>query len=1185
MVVFNHLPVEQDTLLRIVLMNLSGLPLGQGEALDLIEKILLRAVANQRIFTDLASRTTITEVVWIRGIFQLTIYHPPEISKEELVASGLSFAWRPWFWKACVTATILACCDSAFVIASEVWNSMGPVRLLMELLISQARTFSSELEAREKQIEALEREKILELENRIALVRSSALGEPLVTIDKTNSFLSNKLLAADPNQPARIPPLSVVDELANLDKQYGFGRMLCYSRNPDFLMDMVRTQGTHMSTQWLSSKVADEPQLLESLPLECLCELLFHSSSNSQLISQLPNLLTVMKALYLESADPNHTAYILNFFLSKLATKSDTDEEKARTSLHMLVKVLEFSEILPAELKEAIEGILSTDGVDSSELKWLPRLPSLKWYSPCKTIVLDLMYNVLLNQSNANFFYQYMKFILDQEPDMASANLKMASVLEHLFLTNQSTASSLLREPLIYIHIVSIFLQWSEGQRDLSPEQLVTLTWGDQKTTLPQSTMNVLLVVLSQDPPTSPDPETQKQIEMLHVMLLSRVCPVAAQDPTGKSNLVSSLPSASVNGVPVFPLGDKQARTLCHTNNPYLMALALASFSTVSRISLLNLFGLPLACVSMILRHADHELSVKTLTPEQVIEFVHNQAGSDFDVNFVVNAIEIYHAQGLTEGSLILDILKRLRNESMTSQGGSVLNECIKGVEEEALHNIRKWSQSKPQVKSESTNDNSPQSLLSSLFLSKGTSVKDHSHFNILYSKLTKIRALDTEEEQQYFFAFTDFLKEIVTSKEGSQFLLEKWKLSVPLCTVVNSIFTEQKLKITSHFDLYVSQFASVITSSPEPRIKSNPLFTILRDFINQHTRGLQRKAAVKKGHTNGSSDTKNASAKSEFLIRSASSEEIISAFSPFDPSTFSSFLLDMASSRSEDLEFFLNKIFAVFKQVHAKDLDDFSQKFVTGIVWTLKRIQDQLTRDTHQEMEVEETSGTSREKKGKLRFFVGILLDWIMHLCSELDNDLLLQLIFYTPAGVSEVSSLGYDTNCDIGKSLLSGLLHKASWASRRKCFDYLLAQLEKNYTNSESQKPEKLNPSNCLDFLTAFLYHPQSWSGFLSAHENSREPPSLHQFSVDQLNQISDLIIDEMNFLERTQRPKGEKGEESNTDDHHSVVLDVRLNFLISCIKQDTQKNLHLAASHISKKKSSLEFQIATRFFRENH
>ena len=49
MSVFTYLPVEQDTLLRMVLMSLSGLPVEQGEVLDWIQRVVLRAVSNQRI--------------------------------------------------------------------------------------------------------------------------------------------------------------------------------------------------------------------------------------------------------------------------------------------------------------------------------------------------------------------------------------------------------------------------------------------------------------------------------------------------------------------------------------------------------------------------------------------------------------------------------------------------------------------------------------------------------------------------------------------------------------------------------------------------------------------------------------------------------------------------------------------------------------------------------------------------------------------------------------------------------------------------------------------------------------------------------------------------------------------------------------------------------------------------------
>ena len=87
-------------------------------------------------------------------------------------------------------------------------------------------------------------------------------------------------------------------------------------------MDMIRAQGTHMSAQWLSTKVVEEPQLLEALPFECLCEMLLHSSSNvSALTAQLPILLSVINGRYLGSEDWTPTAYLLNFLLTKRSTK------------------------------------------------------------------------------------------------------------------------------------------------------------------------------------------------------------------------------------------------------------------------------------------------------------------------------------------------------------------------------------------------------------------------------------------------------------------------------------------------------------------------------------------------------------------------------------------------------------------------------------------------------------------------------------------------------------------------------------------------------------------------------------------------------------------------------------------------------------------------------------------------
>lgn len=90
-----------------------------------------------------------------------------------------------------MTAAIIACCEPApeVTIKSEVWNSMGPVRILLEHLISQSKTFPPEQEERERQLLAEERAKILELENHISQVRATALGESLSIADETNSYL------------------------------------------------------------------------------------------------------------------------------------------------------------------------------------------------------------------------------------------------------------------------------------------------------------------------------------------------------------------------------------------------------------------------------------------------------------------------------------------------------------------------------------------------------------------------------------------------------------------------------------------------------------------------------------------------------------------------------------------------------------------------------------------------------------------------------------------------------------------------------------------------------------------------------------------------------------------------------------------------------------------------------------
>ena len=54
--------------------------------------------------------------------------------------------------------------------------------------------------------------------------------------------------------------------------------MLCRSRNPDFLLDIIQRQGTSQSMPWLAELVNSAEGSLDVLPVQCLCEFLLHDN-------------------------------------------------------------------------------------------------------------------------------------------------------------------------------------------------------------------------------------------------------------------------------------------------------------------------------------------------------------------------------------------------------------------------------------------------------------------------------------------------------------------------------------------------------------------------------------------------------------------------------------------------------------------------------------------------------------------------------------------------------------------------------------------------------------------------------------------------------------------------------------------------------------------------------------------
>lgn len=88
-----------------------------------------------------------------------------------------------------------------------------------------------------------------------------------------------QLTSLDPRGPARRPPPAVIDQLRNLNGTLRLGHLLCRSRSPDFLLEILHRQGPAQSKPWLAELVESNEGAWNLLPVQCLCEFLLHEAA------------------------------------------------------------------------------------------------------------------------------------------------------------------------------------------------------------------------------------------------------------------------------------------------------------------------------------------------------------------------------------------------------------------------------------------------------------------------------------------------------------------------------------------------------------------------------------------------------------------------------------------------------------------------------------------------------------------------------------------------------------------------------------------------------------------------------------------------------------------------------------------------------------------------------------------
>jgi integrator complex subunit 1 len=182
----------------------------------------------------------------------------------------------------------------------------------MEMCITNNFTASSTLtltpDQQELQLVAIEKQKILEFET------YSAAASSKIVITGSSSLLLSQLTSFDPRGPARRPPSSVIDQLRALNGSFKLGHLLCRSRQPDFLLDILYRQGPAQSMPWLADLVETNEGAWSLLPVPCLCECLLHEAAEdapghvSDLLDDLSNSSANAKNAFTSSSSSSSTS-------------------------------------------------------------------------------------------------------------------------------------------------------------------------------------------------------------------------------------------------------------------------------------------------------------------------------------------------------------------------------------------------------------------------------------------------------------------------------------------------------------------------------------------------------------------------------------------------------------------------------------------------------------------------------------------------------------------------------------------------------------------------------------------------------------------------------------------------------------------------------------------------------------
>ncbi|KAM6197039.1 integrator complex subunit 1 [Sarcoramphus papa] len=1128
----SEVPILEDTLMRILVIGLSrDLPLGPADAMELADHLVKRAAAVQ---ADDVEVLRVERIQLIDAVLNLCTYHHPENIQLPPGYQPPNLAISTLYWKAWPLLLVVAAFNPENI-GLAAWEEYPSLKMLMEMVMTNNYSYPqctltdeetrTEMINRELQISQREKQEILAFEGHLAAASTKQ------TITESSSLLLSQLTSLDPQGPPRRPPPHVLEQVKSLNQSLRLGHLLCRSRHPDFLLNIIQRQASSQSMPWLADLVQSSEGSLDVLPVQCLCEFLLHDAADEstsgeeeeegeskeqrakkrqrqqkqrQLLGRLQDLLLGPKA------DEQTTCEVLDYFLRRLSSSQVASRVLAMKGLSL---VLSEGGLRDGEEKD---HPMEEDSGDSELLQgyqWLLRdLPRLPLFDSVRATTALALQQAIHMETDPQTISAYLVYLSQHAPveeqgqhndlalDVARLIVERSTIMSHLF----SKLSYCAESDAVLVALLSIFSRYIKRMRQ-SKEGEEVYSWSESQdqvflrwTSGETATMHILVVhamviLLTLGPPQAGDGDFYTLLDIWF----------PEKKPLPTAFLVDTSEEALL-------LPDWLKLRMIRSEVPRLVDAALQDLEPQQLLLFVQSFGIPVSSMSKLLQYLDQAVSHDPQTLEQNI----------MDKNYMAHLVEVQHERGATGGqtfhSLLTASLPARRDSAETARSKSSPENSQGQSRIRALSQVRVLG---------------PEDDLAGIFLQLFPLNPDPRWQNsnlrplalalqqALGQELARIRQGNTQVTG-ITARLLQAVAALMNSPHSGALVMAMHRNHFISCPLMRQLYQYQRCmpQDTAFSSLFFKVLMQMLQWLENPAVEDGPLRAQLKAFAVQYS-SRHRISDVRGGFLHLTEaltfrrDPDLISSTVRAIIATLKSGEKCNV----EPELISKVLQGLIETHSPYLEELLTVLFSATVETTAR----FPAMKPIAVVSSL------LLQDKEETPVKKELDSCSTEAAW-LGPSSGLLNDWLEMLDPEVISscpDLQQKLLFSWNKAGSQVPSFR--------PYLLALLTHQSSWTTLHQCIRLLLCR----------NREQRFDPTASLDFLWACIHIPRIWQGRDQRTPQKRREEFVLHLKASELISMVELILAEAETRYQ------------NTEEASCTLIQSRLPLLLSCSHGDLE------------------------------